>query len=246
MFSAYADITHGVPQGSVLGPVLFLLYINNITSVINSTSLHLYADDTVLYHAVDDPVTLFSTLQVKLNDLVLWCTMNKVTLNTKKTKAMIFFPTKKCPSLSNFYVHNNDLSTVDSYEYLGYQLDPLLKLVDNRGLQTRSHAGLLFAIPFRCTGVYLKSFLYLGMTQWNSLPLEVRMIEDGNVFKNQLKLKIKTLEATYCPPKTVWLYAVVSGVTGLCTCTVAFVLVLLLFYLFTFTVFGYGASTTVI
>lgn len=110
-----------------MGPVLFLLYINDVTSVINSTSLHLYADDTVLYHASEDPVILFSNLQKKLNDLVAWCTMNKLTLNTKKTKAMLFFPTAKCSLLPDFLVHECALATVGSYKYLGYYLDSFLR-----------------------------------------------------------------------------------------------------------------------
>lgn len=98
IFSDYAKFSHGVPQGSVLGPVLFLIYINDLTKVIAPNMLHLYAADTVLYVSGTKSGAVFAQMQLNLNLLVNWCTMNKLTLNAKKTKSLIFFKSKKNPS----------------------------------------------------------------------------------------------------------------------------------------------------
>lgn len=125
-FSNYRNTTHGVPQGSVLGPVLFLLYINDIVSIIDESSVYLYADDTVLFDTACDPTTVFMNLQCKLNAVVDWCTMNKLTLNIKKTKALLFFPKPNNYQIPSFVVHAQTLEYVDKYKYLGYLIDSKL------------------------------------------------------------------------------------------------------------------------
>lgn len=83
-FSDFLTTTHGVPQGSVLGPVLFLLYINDVTQIIDQSMVDLYADDTVLYLSGNNSLIVQSELQLILDKFTEWCKMNKLTLNTKK------------------------------------------------------------------------------------------------------------------------------------------------------------------
>ena len=83
-------ITCGVPQGSVCGPLFFLLYINDITSILRNCKVSLYADDTVIYIShfhIAEAVTL---LQQDLNSLSKWCLKNRVTINCKKTQYYVF------------------------------------------------------------------------------------------------------------------------------------------------------------
>lgn len=89
-YSDLAVITHGVPQGSVLGPVLFLLFINDVTNIIDPSAIFLYADDTVLYQSGTSVREVHRQLQVKLDQFVDWCRMNNLTLNIKKTKSFNF------------------------------------------------------------------------------------------------------------------------------------------------------------
>jgi hypothetical protein len=83
------QIEAGVPQSSVLGPLLFLIYINDITRDLQSSNF-LYADDTSLFDVVDDP----STTAVKLNNdlarINAWTHDWQVTINPGKTKPLSF------------------------------------------------------------------------------------------------------------------------------------------------------------
>jgi hypothetical protein len=79
----------GVPQGSVLGPLFFLLYINDINKALKSY-FHLYADDTILIHSSNCPGKLKNDLEAELNDLSKWLEINKLTLNMSKTEAIFF------------------------------------------------------------------------------------------------------------------------------------------------------------
>ena len=73
----------GVPQGSVLGPVLFLLYINNIHLCSDKLHFFLFADDTNILYADKDLKSLEQTVNAELKNLRDWLTINKLTLNTK-------------------------------------------------------------------------------------------------------------------------------------------------------------------
>ena len=82
-FSEYAMVKSGVPQGSVLGPLLFLIYINDLPSAITSSSIQLFADDCKLFLSVHD-ITSKEDLQSDLENVHRWCETNQLTLATSK------------------------------------------------------------------------------------------------------------------------------------------------------------------
>ena len=81
----------GVPQGSVLGPMLILIFINDLGKCIKMSNYMLYADDTVVYSQGEvDINTLHTNHQNDLTRVQTWCMKNAILMNVKKTKSMVF------------------------------------------------------------------------------------------------------------------------------------------------------------
>ena len=90
IFSDSKEVTCGVPQGSIIGPLLFILYINDLPDIITNCQISLYADDTALYFSAQNPDDIRTTLTNEMEVVSQWFRINKLTLNTKKTKVMVF------------------------------------------------------------------------------------------------------------------------------------------------------------
>ena len=91
MLSDISDISYGVPHGSVLGPLLFIIYVNDLLSLFETykgVNIEMYADDTILYSSNCDVSIATSHCEEALKQLSAWCINNKLTINTKKTKVM--------------------------------------------------------------------------------------------------------------------------------------------------------------
>jgi len=86
-------VTCGVPQGSVLGPLLFLIYVNDIQYVVTNAKIKLLADDTNLFFYSKDLVKLFALVNIGMSQLYGWFTANKLSLNVDKTCYSVFGPT---------------------------------------------------------------------------------------------------------------------------------------------------------
>ena len=88
--SSAANISSGVPHGSVLGPLLFILYINDLPLAVSLSSDMLYADDTVIFTAASSIDQLQLNLSLDLNNVSNWLTANGLFLNLKKTEYVVF------------------------------------------------------------------------------------------------------------------------------------------------------------
>ena len=84
------SITHGVPQGSVLGPLLFLIYINDLHNAIKYSETYLFADNTNLLSIKNNQKIMQREMNIDLKNLFRWLHVNKISLNRNKTE-LIFF-----------------------------------------------------------------------------------------------------------------------------------------------------------
>ena len=119
----------GVPQGSVLGPLFFLVYVNDVQNAMDDCLIKLYADDTVLYQSGISSHETAAKLQASLDLFVRWCSVkNKLAINIKKTKTMFFGTRHKLKKAKNIdiVINNEHLKLVPSYKYLGLIVDSIL------------------------------------------------------------------------------------------------------------------------
>ena len=116
--SDWTSVNSGVPQGSILGPLLFLLYINDIVEDINS-SIRLFADDTSLYIIVDNPVEAANQLNSDLSKIHLWATKWLVKFNPAKSESVIFSRRQNKPYHPPVVLNQKQVAEVTSHKHLG-------------------------------------------------------------------------------------------------------------------------------
>ena len=93
--SQLRNITYGVPQGSVLGPLLFFIYINDLPNISKVLNFYIFADETNIYFEAESPEKLETILNHELKELHTWLIVNRLSLNIDKTNFVVFHPYNK-------------------------------------------------------------------------------------------------------------------------------------------------------
>lgn len=117
----------GVPQGSVLGALLFIIYINDIDSVLEHCKIHLFADDTLVYICGKNLELMMEQLNSDMEKLFKWLCVNDLKLNLDKTKCMVFGEKREI----QVKINNVEIESVKQYKYLGIIIDDKLKFKEN-------------------------------------------------------------------------------------------------------------------
>ena len=120
-------IMTGVPQGSILGPLLFIIYVNDLPSCFELSNVNMYADDTTFYFSSFEFDIIKCTLQKDLNNIYDWLKANKLSLNVAKTNSILVCNNVKRSKLPvdelSLSLNNDTLDQVKSTNYLGVILD---------------------------------------------------------------------------------------------------------------------------
>ena len=170
--SAAVPIKIGVPQGSILGPLLFTIYINDIQFSSEFFDFIKYADDTNLFNSLHDIVDL-DIINTELDKVYIWLATNRLSLNIRKTKFIIFHNKNKdiqqLDLALNIKINNVPIERVDNFNFLGVSLD------ENLNWNSHLDIHVICTKISRTVALFykLKHFLplYILRTLYNSLVL---------------------------------------------------------------------------
>ena len=129
--SVTRQITCGVPQGSILGPLLFIIYMNDICNVSSILFTIMYADDTAVLLSGKDLTSLVHLLNDELRHLSLWLQSNKLSLNSQKTFYLLFHRVRLKGTDVLVKMDDCTLNRANSIKYLGVIIDHKLNRIEH-------------------------------------------------------------------------------------------------------------------
>ena len=165
--SELQEINFGVPQGSVLGPVLFLLYINDLHEAVDKDNTRLFADDTGLFIHDKNLNVLIENSKRLIKKLFKWCLCNKLTINSDKT-CFVLFHTKNKPvpfNLGEIQIDDIVIKRVNHTKYLGMLID--------ENLNWHEHVNFLCKSLVKYFGIFnkIKNFVTAKTARQTTLLL---------------------------------------------------------------------------
>ncbi len=174
--SELKTVSCGVPQGSILGPLLFIIYLNDLPQVVLNSKIALYADDTVIYYQSNSVDEIRLMLQEDLSLVSNWMNVNMLSLNVDKSKTMLFSHQAHAnPMRLQLEINGTELEQVSVYKYLGIYLDEKLNMeyhIEQLCAKSKKKLGMLGRIRkfiSRSTATTLFKSLLLPVLEYGDI-----------------------------------------------------------------------------
>ena len=159
------NVIRGVLQGSILGPLLFLIFINDLWHSTPLLEAILFADDTNIFYSHNNAKELFRTMNAELNHLNDWFCANKLSLNTNKTKYVLFHEGKSKDNLSlalpDLFIDDVKIKRKNSLKFLGVMI--------NDNLTWKTHVELVVNKISKSFGILFKASRSLNYNSLRSI-----------------------------------------------------------------------------
>ena len=187
--SCKKDVTCGVPQGSVLGPTLFLIYINDLPASSEHFTFKIFADDTNLFHTFPTDEHDIDMLPINrhLQDVVNWCKVNKLTINMSKTNYIVIRGRHRSVNIKGeMKIENSLINEVDSVPFVGLNIDKHLNWkvhIQKVNANIRKKVGILYRLR-NFVPMNILVLLYKALLQPH---LEYGIEAWGNNYESTLK-----------------------------------------------------------
>ena len=147
--STVKNVRTGIGQGTILGPILFIFYINDLTTVLHDVKINMYADDCILYCSGNDWDRMHLRIQPEVDAVHEWFSMNRLKLNIKKSSSLIIGLRSKLSKIDlqkRICIDGVPLKFVDSYRYLGTIIDREMSLTSLLSNIKKSVLSKLFTL----------------------------------------------------------------------------------------------------
>lgn len=207
----------GVPQGSILGPLLFILYINDMVKVLNYCKIQMFADDTLIFISGKKISECVSKLNYDLKLISNWLKVNKLKLNPSKSKYMIL-GNHNYDNRLNIVIDEENLEVVNSFKYLGILIDFKLKFDLNNEVLIKKIATKvsyfkrvsrnlsIFSKKIIYNTIILPHFLYCSTVLYNANDVVIKRLQ---ILQNKIMRIIlnanKYTKISYMLKKLEWL-----------------------------------------
>ena len=196
-FSDYKNITYGTPQGSCLGPLIFIIFTNDLHRQLQYCKSLLFADDTAIYKSYRHLNYLTWCIEDDLNRLTQWFRINKLTLNLDKTVCILFQKTKETKQIA-INIGNQTIKNTAETKFLGMWIDEhlkwnthiqklVLKLTRNTNLLKFNQNMMPTMTKKLIYHSHIGSHLQYGLLLWGNNATEEQLVKLQNIQTKCLK-----------------------------------------------------------
>ena len=192
-FSEYVDVDMGVPQGSVLGPLLYIIFANDLVNLIRDAHMTTYADDIALTIRGDSLPELFRVLNNDLKVVLNWSRFNRLPINFKKCHAVIVC-NKSIPDVSPLIIGNHVIPIKSTTNYLGIHINNRLNFsthIEHVNSKLAQYSGITWRITSKLNVNAAKTFYFsfifsllsYGVSVWGGALLVYQCTRMHSLFR---------------------------------------------------------------